>query len=196
MNFDVGTFPASVAVGEFNGDGAQDLAVANVGTSPLYADSSISVLLGNGDGTFQPAQSFGAGSGPRSVAVGDFNGDTVQDLAVANGASGDVSVLLGIGDGSFQAAQSFAVGSAPRIVVVGEFNGDGVQDLAVPTGGGRLFNVSVLLGNPDGSFQAPRNFGLGAFLESLAVGDFNGDGLQDLAVAADNGVSVLINNTF
>jgi hypothetical protein len=75
-----------VAVGDFNGDGVLDLAVANV-------FSNVSVLLGNGDGTFQAAQNFGAGGGPFSVAVGDFNGDGVLDLAVANRGS-NVSVLI------------------------------------------------------------------------------------------------------
>jgi len=82
-------------VGDFNGDGIQDLAVANAG-SPIDL-GNVSVLLGNGDGTFQPAQNFGAGSGPSSVAVGDFNGDGKLDLAVANSPFpelGNVSVLI------------------------------------------------------------------------------------------------------
>ena len=88
QNFGAGSFPQSVAVGDFNGDGKFDLAVANSGSN------NVSVLLGNGDGSFQAARSFGAGSTPRSVAVGDFNGDGVQDLAVANSGSNNVSVLI------------------------------------------------------------------------------------------------------
>jgi len=97
--------------------------------------------------------------------------------------------------GASREAQNFGVGEFPLFVAVGDFNGDGVQDLAVANGNSN--NVSVLLGNGDGSFQGARNFGVGVFPRSVAVGDFNGDGVQDLAVAnfnSDN-VSVLINNT-
>src|SRR5712692_9090980 len=99
------------------------------------------------DLSFEPAQNFGAGSLPYSVAVGDFNGDGVQDLAVANAGSANVSVLLGNGDGSFQGARNFGAGSFPSSVAVGDFNGDGVPDLAVANSG-LPYNVSVLVNNP------------------------------------------------
>jgi predicted NUDIX family NTP pyrophosphohydrolase len=189
-NFDAGIHPLSVAVGDFNGDGKPDLAVAN----GYY----VSVLLGNGDGSFQAAQDFGAGSGPASVAVGDFNGDGTPDLAVANAGSNTVSVLLGNGDGSFQAAQDFGAGSHPVSVAVGDFNGDGTPDLAVANNIYPFGTVSVLLGNGDGSFQAAQNFGAGSSPYSVAVGDFNGDGTSDLAVANNiypyGTVSVLLGN--
>ena len=88
INYDAGGSPRSVAVGDFNGDGTPDLAVANNGSN------NVSVLLGNGDGSFQAAQNFGAGGSPASVAVGDFNGDGTADLAVANSVSNNVSVLI------------------------------------------------------------------------------------------------------
>src|SRR5260370_1085672 len=136
-DFDTGLLPRSVAVDDFNGDGQQDLAVAN------NVSNNVSVLLGNGDGTFQAAQSVGAGGIPRSVAVVDVNADGVQDLAVANGnAAGTVSVLLGNGDGTFQAPQSFGAVNSPAFVAVGDFNGDGLQDLAVANAVSD--NVSVL----------------------------------------------------
>jgi len=193
VNFDVGldNFPFSVAVGDFNGDGIQDLAVANndLGTG------NVSVLLGNGDGTFQPAVEFSAGVFANSVAVGDFNGDGVQDLAVA---SGDfVWVLLGDGGGTFQVAVNFGAGSVPVSVAVGDFNGDGIQDLTVANRGDFIKpgNVSVLLGNGDGTFQAAVNFDAGDEPVSVGVGDFNGDGVQDLAVAGFfDRVSVLLGN--
>src|SRR5205814_2046939 len=103
----------------------------------------VSILLGDGTGNFSAAANFGSGNDPISVAVGDFNGDGKQDLAVANYATNDVSILLGNGDGSFQLAVNFGVGSAARSVAVGDFNGDGKQDLAVANGG----DVSILLGD-------------------------------------------------
>jgi hypothetical protein len=148
----------------------------------------VSVLLGNGDGTFQAARNFAAGIRPYSVAVGDFNGDGTPDLAVANDTfSGTVSVLLGNGDGTFQAARNFAAGSYPYSVAVGDFTGDGTLDLAVAND---TFSgtVSVLLGNGDGTFQAARNYAAGARPKSVAVGDFNGDGTLDLAVANINDI--------
>src|SRR5437773_1113750 len=118
---------ATQPVGDFDGDGHLDLAVANA------YDGTVSVSLGQGDGTFLVAQNYDVGSFPfpTSVAVGDFNGDGKLDLVVASGPydSGMVSVLLGRGDGTFQAAQSYAVGNGPRSVAVGDFDGDGFPDL-------------------------------------------------------------------
>jgi len=198
--------PVSVAAGDFNGDGVPDLAVVNMGTSPSYVDGTVSVLLGNGDGRFQEARSFAAGSLPSSVTVGDFNGDGVPDLAVANRGSpprymdSGVSVLLGNGDGSFQTARRFATGSMPSSIAVGDFNGDGLPDLAVANDHPSMGTVAVLLGNGDGSFQTARSFGAGSHPSGVAVGDFNGDGVPDLAVTnlgsyptyLDGGGSVLL----
>ena len=179
-----------MAVGDVNGDGKPDLVVPDGGSN------SVSVLLGNGDGTFQAARSFPVGTNPVHVAVGDFNGDRVQDLAVANYFDFTVSVLLGNGDGTFQAARTFAASSYPWSVSVGDFNGDGKLDLATANFGSTT--ISVLLGNGDGTFQAAQNFGAGLGPAFVAVADFNGDGKQDLAVAdyySAGTVSVLINNT-
>jgi hypothetical protein len=190
---------SSVAVGDFDGDGTLDLAVANA------ASANVSVLLGNGDGTFRPAVNYAAGDSPGSVAVGDFNGDGVLDLAVSNGGyydSSGVSILLGNGDGTFQAPVHYVAGIGPRGVAVGDFNGDGISDLAVANAGTSPDytdgGVSVLLGNGDGTFQDPVSFTTGARLPvSVAVGDFNGDGWPDLAVAnsASNNVSILLNDS-
>jgi FG-GAP-like repeat len=126
-------------VGDFNGDTKLDLAVANGG-------STVSVLLGNGNGTFQTHVDYGTGNGPNSVAVGDFNGDGNLDLVTANsGVAGNgktVSVLLGNGDGTFQAHVDYGTGNGPQSVAVGDFNGDHAQDLAVANLGS---TVSVLL---------------------------------------------------
>jgi hypothetical protein len=202
QSYAVGPGPYSVAVGDFNGDGRLDLAVANTGTFPDY-NGTVSILLGNGDGTFQDAQSYATGSDSSSVAVGDFNGDGVLDLAVANYGSypdykGSVSIFPGKGDGTFQAAQSYAVGSGASSVAVGDLNGDGHLDLVVANRYDGT--VTILLGNGDGIFQAARNYGTVGYLPySVAVGDFDGDGHLDLAVANsgryDSGtVSVLLGN--
>ena len=188
VNYDVGTDSAVTAVGDFNGDGKADLAVAN------YNSASLSVLLGNGDGTFGTAVNYGTGTNPQSVAVGDFNGDGKADLAVTNVESANVSVLLGNGDGTFQTAVNYGTGSGPETVAVGDFNGDGKADLAVATF--TTSNVSILLGNGDGTFQTAVNYRTGSDPWGLAVGDFNGDGKADLVVTNSNSdnVSVLLGN--
>ena len=162
-------------MGDFNGDGALDLAVAN------YASDSVSVLLGKGDGTFQPPARYGVGAYPFSVAVGDFNGDGKPDLAVAKYYSAKVSILSGKGDGTFQAAVHYATGTIPVSVATGDFNRDGKLDLVVANSGSD--NASVLLGNGDGTFETAANYTVGSVPVSVAVGDFNGDGKPDLAVA-------------
>src|SRR5439155_4573855 len=135
--------PSPAAVGDFNGDGIPDLAVVP-GGFPL---DIVSVLLGNGDGTFQAARNFATGAYSVSVAVGDFNRDGVPDLAVVNFTSSSVSVLLGNGDGTFQAARNFATGTTrPFSVALGDFNGEGVPELVV--GGGddvETASISVVL---------------------------------------------------
>ncbi len=100
--------PTSVAIGDVNGDGKPDLVVANSGSN------TVSVLLGNGNGTFQPQQTFAAGPAQLAVAVGDVNGDGSPDLVVTNAGNNTVSVLLGNGNGTFQPQQTFATGREPQ----------------------------------------------------------------------------------
>ncbi|HKV82886.1 MAG TPA: FG-GAP-like repeat-containing protein, partial [Candidatus Sulfotelmatobacter sp.] len=196
-NFPVGEAPVSVAVGDFNGDGIPDLAIGNAGDPMMDGQpGSVSVLLGNGDGTFRPAASLSAGESPSSVAVGDFNRDGHFDLAVTDLLSGSVWVLLGNGDGSFQTGQSFptdsASGSLPEAVAVGDLNGDSKPDLIVANN--KWDTYSVLLGNGDGTFGPPVSFAAGGAPEAEAIGDFNGDGVLDLAGvnSASGTVSVLL----
>src|SRR6266566_1984429 len=190
--------PSGMAVGDFNGDGKLDLAVDDYGC-PLDCNSSpsnaVTVLLGNGDGTFLPGPSLTVGNGPAGVAVGDFNGDGKPDLAVANLNDNTLSILLGNGDGTFQAPQTFAgVGTKPYFVAVGDFNRDGKPDLVITNHLGNT--VTVLLGNGDGTFQPAQTFLVDSDPVYATVGDFNGDGVQDLAVANLHAltISVLLGN--
>src|SRR6266550_690309 len=137
--FEVGTQPVSVVIGDVNGDGKPDLAVAN------SSSNSVSVLLGNGDGTFVAKVDYGTGNSPQSVAIGDVSGDGKPDLAVANSGSSTVSVLLGNGDGTFVAKVDYGAGNGPQSVAIGDVSGDGKPDLAVANLNSGT--VSVLLGN-------------------------------------------------
>jgi hypothetical protein len=139
VNYSVGPSPFAVAVGDVNGDGRPDLVTVN------NADSTVSVLLGNGDGTFQAAKTSATGPGPRSVAVGDFTGDGKLDLVTAN--AGDLSLLPGNGDGTFRPPEYAAAGPGTWAVAAADFNGDHFPDLAVANFGSGT--VSVLLNTTD-----------------------------------------------
>ncbi|MDD5543997.1 MAG: FG-GAP-like repeat-containing protein [Acidobacteriia bacterium] len=204
-NFTAGRNPMSVSVGDFNGDGKADLAVANYGDLPTHGSTpgSVSILLGNGDGTFQSAVSSAAGTHPQSVVVGDFNQDGKLDLAVVdNGVSGadpgGVKILLGNGDGTFQTPSSLAVGTNPNALALGDFNGDGKADLAVTTlGPGGSSKIAILLGNGNGTFQSPVMYATDSGPQWLAVGDLNADGKSDLVVAhccGSQDTTYLLNN--
>jgi hypothetical protein len=188
VNFDTGNAPIAVVKGDFNGDGKADVAVVN------YYDNTLSVLLGNGDGTLQAAVNYPTGAAPYAIAVGDFRHSGKLDLAVANQSDNTVSILLGNGDGSFQVAGTFPAGTYPNSVAVGDFNGDGKLDLV--TANQVDSDVSVLLGNGDGTFQSAVNYATGAYPATVVVGDFNHDGKLDLAVAneSDSNFSVLLGN--
>jgi hypothetical protein len=183
-----GVQPTNVTVADFNGDGFPDLVTADL------SDDTISVLLGNGDGSFRPALRFQTGGSPESVAVSDFNGDGILDLAVANTQDSTVSILLGNGDGTFQAQTTLASGRAPISIVVGDFNADGIADLAIADTNDS--DVSVLLGNGDGTFQTRMTFAVGNTPQQLVAADLNRDGVVDLAVVntRDNTVSILLGN--
>jgi hypothetical protein len=192
--YDTGNQPVAVAVGDFDGDGQQDLVVANQNcgsASYCGANGSISILLGSGDGTFQPYVEIAFGAQPGSIAVGDLNGDGKLDLAASNGTMDSVWVLLGDGDGTFQAPASLNTPTAAGWVVAGDFNGDGRLDLAVAGSGDTL---SIFLGKGDGTFQHASDLPVLLGANALIVGDFNGDGVADLAVTyqQQNALSVLL----
>ena len=239
-NLDTGNNPDYVTSGEFTSDGFTDLAVAN------YTDGTVSVYLGNGDGTFQDPTVTNVGMGPAWIATGNFNSgsnaanpDNNLDMAVANQNSNTITILLGNGDGTFAtgtplttghgpvsviasdiesigspdlivanktdntievfhangdgtftAKTPFAAGTAPTSIVAEDFNGDGKLDLAVTNSGDN--DMEIFLGNGDGTFKNGVTYATGVTPLFVAPGDFNGDGILDLAVA-DSGAPTATN---
>jgi hypothetical protein len=197
----------AVAVGDFNGDGKLDLATANTDQSsecyfyPLNCPATVSILLGNGDGTFQGPRTITVGKGGASaLSVADFNGDGKADLAVVLGFASNVAILLGKGNATFQPPVDYIVGVYPDAVAVADLNGDGIPDLAVANPGSGPSGlacpspcVSVLLGNGNGTFQPQVTYSTGG-AQALAFGDFNGDGKMDLVVSIGDAVSILAGN--
>jgi hypothetical protein len=184
----VDAYPVSVAVADLNGDGNDDLTVADQGKGS--GDGRVSVLLGTGGGSFALHVDYPLGANPDAVAAADFNGDSAPDLAVANGDT--LSVLLNEGSGTFAAPVEVAVGA--NSVAVVDLNGDGKADLATTNG---WSNLSILLGTGGGDFAERVDYGVGLGPRFVAAGDFNGDGKADLATASywDPSVSVVLNTT-
>src|ERR1043165_9486146 len=192
VNIKAGAAPRSVALGDFNRDGKPDVAVAN------SSSKTVTILLGNDNGTFHPAVTVlgppTLTTSPMFLVAADFDGDGKLDLAVADSnttANSTVTILLGNGNGTFEAQPAISLGLSAfnHSLAVGDFNGDGKLDLAVTNSQSNV--VSILLGNGDGTFQAPPapltlpNVNKPS---SVAVGDFDGDGKLDLALADGNTV--------
>jgi hypothetical protein len=199
----------SVAIGDVNGDGIPDLAVANQIQGDGSLGGVVSVLLGNGNGTFQSPVSYLSGGGAaNSVVIVDVNNDSLADLVVSNRCQspeqcgtgiGQVAVLLGNGNGTFQAPLTYSSGGYNAdSIAVGDVNGDGIPDVVVANdcgndpscSGSSDGNVSVLLGNGAGSFLTAVIYDSGGVYPfSVAIGDVNGDGIPDLAVANQCGLA-------
>ena len=189
-----GFVSTAVAISDVNGDGRPDLVVTN--EEGQVFGGLVDVLLGNGDGTFQPAVTYPSGGGDAwSIVVADVNGDGKADLIVANVCDisscthGAVTVLLGNGNGAFATAATYDSGGIQAFsVAVADVNGDGKLDIAVVNG--QSDNVGVLVGNGDGTFQPavtyPAGGSLGEGAHSLALADVNGDGEPDLVLAYCN----------
>jgi hypothetical protein len=183
--------PAATGIGDFNGDGKLDVAVAE----QFGTISQVEILLGDGTGNFSPGATYPVGSFPLSIAVTDFRQNGKLDFAVAT-VYGGTDEFLGNGDGTFTFASE-----SPTVdgdwVVAADLNGDGKPDLAVAQQGtlAGIASVAVILNNGDGTFQAPKDYLSGKVDQFIAAGDFNGDHKIDLLVP-DYGVAdvnVLLN---
>jgi len=177
----------NLAVGDFNGDGKPDLVVV----SATYSYTTVSVLLGNGDGTFGAAVSYTGPEVAEGIAVADFNGDGIADLVVTGI---DTIVLLGSGSGAFYESADVHTDLSNQGVVVGDFNQDGIADIAAPNWNSDV--AVVWLGNGDGTFQAPINTPATSGGAFIAAGDINLDGKLDLVVTNPDtfDVQVLLGN--
>jgi hypothetical protein len=174
--------PVFVAVNDMNNDSRDDIVTAN--------GSSVFVFLGNGNGTFQNPFTNSV-TNATALAIGDFNHDGTNDIAVVGNNTNTVTILLGRGNGTFTNKAIYDVGAQAQSVAVGDFNGNGTNDLVVAAG----TNVTVLLGNGDGTFQTPTRYDY-AKLDAV-LGDFNGDGKPDLAVCSLNNttsIGVMLGN--
>ncbi len=180
--------PSAIGIADFNGDCHLDLAVAGQEVDSTDR-SSVAILLGNGDGTFQPATTYLTGPDSYGLAIGDLNADGIPDLAVANVAAG-VSILLGYGDGTFALSVQYAPNAEAYSVAIADVNGDGSPDVAL----GGVHGVVVLLANGDGTFGEPVTYPAGSEPYSVAIADFNRDGHPDLVAAqtGDQTVTVLL----
>ncbi len=199
-----GGYASSVAISDLTGNGKPDIVVSNVCGDEYCSGflGLVGVLLGNGDGTFQPAVTYSSGGyEPYSVAAGDVNGDGHPDLLLLNSGSNTVGVLLNNGDGTFQPVVTYGTGGvdswSTQSVTAADVNGDGHADLLVANCYSN--DVGVLLGNGDGTFQPAVTYGSGGWdAWSVAVADVNGDGWPDLMVtnqfSGTETVGVLLND--
>jgi len=194
--YPTGYFPDGVAVADFNNDGIPDIAVTNQGDTG--SNGSVSILLGNGDGTFQPQIQYRTTLYTSFGVAGDFNHDGVMDLAILDILYGNVQIAYGNGDGTFTTGPLYpGIPSGnfyPYDLKIGDLNNDGNLDLVVVDNWGG--NLGVLLGNSDGSFQPVQFYKVGNAPWNVAIGDMNNDGKADLVVSnyAEQTVGILLGN--
>lgn len=190
--YDAGSGPWSVVSADFNRDGNVDLAVSDLVTS------EVKVLLGNGKGGFRFGGKFSV-PGASAMAVGDFNGDHIPDLAVVeSGGTGQSSLamFMGNGDGSFRNSGIYALGIEAGFLAVADLNGDGSQDIAVTNSdyadNGKYGNLMIFFGRGDGTLKKPVTYNLPNSPTGVAAGDLYKDHRADLAVAELNNSSLVI----
>ncbi len=171
--YPVGKNPTSVTSADFNQDGLTDLIVTNIG------NDSLSILFGNGDGSFKEQQQLRVSVGPRALALDDYNGDGRTDIAVACAGSDQVVLFLGLASGRFSEGQRYPVQRTPVSIAVGDVNNDRTPDLAVAL---RNDKIVVLLGNGDGTFATGPRYEYGDTPTSIALADLTQDGKLDLLV--------------
>jgi flagellin-like hook-associated protein FlgL len=180
---------------KFNGQQLLDGNIGDLQIQAAYgANGGIVAGFGGaiGTGSFGAARGFVTGAFPRSLTLGDLNGDGVEDLVTANSTTAAVSAMLGNGDGSFRARASFATGTQPLCVTLGDLNSDGVLDVVSAD---EISNqTSVMLGNGDGSFRARATFATGTDPQCVTLGDLNGDGALDIVTTISSRVSVMLGN--
>jgi hypothetical protein len=191
-DFATGTGPSVLAVGDFNGDGLMDVVTGNDDTA-----NTVSVLLGNGNGTFATHVDYPVGGAVAGIAVGDFNNDGKLDIVVVYGFDpAKVAVLLGNGDGTFKPFTPTTAGFQGGSIAVGDFNGDGKLDVAVSDNESTIPGVDIMLGNGNGTFEPPVGYATAPDPRMVIAGDFNSDGKVDLATtnAESETISVLLGN--
>lgn len=179
----VGRGPSDIALNDLDGDGSLDAVIAE---SFADTDGAVAVLLGNGDGTFQEAQSLQAGNTPNGIAVADMSGDAVPDIVASNSRSGDVSVLLGNGSGGFAEARTFVADAEPISLALADMDNDGATDVVAITAAES--GTAVLARNRgDGSLDAVEDVLVGLSPSAIASGDVNDDAMPDLLVGTSTG---------
>src|SRR5215510_7252843 len=186
--------PDKMTLADFNHDGRLDIATANFCSVRDCDLGTLSILLGNGDGTFKKHVDYGVGPTPEAIVAGDFNGDGNPDLAVLSQQTLGLSIFIGNGNGSFQTPVNYQLGDISLSVVAADLNGDHKLDLAVACSLGH--EMEIFLGNGDGTFQSYLPFPAGFYPLHAAIGDFNRDHKPDIAVTdfADAQVNILIGN--
>ena len=183
-----GTQPESVAVGDLNNDGKPDIVTGDV------TSSTVSVLLGNGDGTFGIASTIGVLKVPTSVAIGDVTHDSMPDIVVSNRLDGAVTLVENIGEGLLETTVSYGIGGSPDRIVLADVSGDGFPDVVINDISSDV--LSVLISTDNGALSDRVDYPTGPQPVALAVGDVSGDGKPDLVSAnqGDNTVSVFLWN--